>query len=177
MDRGNLDALIKAHECRQQGYRYVKASQWDKALAAYDQAIELDPMNSRTHNDLAWLLATCSEVTLRDPARALDSAQKAVELAPNEGSNWNTLGAANYRVEEWAAAIDCLNKSGELRKGGDSFDWFFLAMAHWQLGNQEEAYKWQDRAVQWMGKNKPQDQELLRFRAEAASLLEVKEKK
>ena len=177
VDRGNLDALIKAHECRQQGYRYVKASQWDKALAAYDQAIELDPMNSRTHNDLAWLLATCSEVTLRDPARALDSAQKAVELAPNEGSNWNTLGASNYRAEEWAAAIDCLNKSGELRTGGDSFDWFFLAMAHWQLGNQEEAHEWQDRAVQWMGKNKPQDQELLRFRAEAASLLEVKEKK
>ena len=177
VDLGEWGAVMAAQVHGQRAVGWVQSGEWKKAIGAYSQAIELDPKNAQAHNNLAWWLATCPDATLRDPGRALDSAQKAVELAPNEGNYWNTLGAAHYRAEEWSAAIDCLNKSGELRTGGDSFDWFFLAMAHWQLGNQEEAYKWQDQAVQWMGKNKPQDQELLRFRAEAASLLEVKEKK
>ena len=56
----------------------------------------------------------------------------------------------------------------ELRKGGDSFDWFLLAMSHWQLGDKEEARTWYDRAVEWMDKNQPENEELRRFRAEAA---------
>jgi len=55
----------------------------------------------------------------------------------------------------------------ELRKGGDSLDWFFLAMTRWQLGDKQEARKWYDKAVQWMEKNQPKDEELIRFRAEA----------
>ena len=53
-------------------------------------------------------------------------------------------------------------------------------MAHWQLGNKEQARKWYDQAVAWLEKNKEQlekqkryKEELLRFRAEAAALLEV----
>ena len=54
-----------------------------------------------------------------------------------------------------------------LRKGGDAYDWLFLAMAHWQLGHQEEARQWYRRAVAWIDQNKRQDEELSRFRAEA----------
>ncbi len=50
-------------------------------------------------------------------------------------------------------------------------------MAHWQLGNKDEARKWYDKGVEWMVKNKPQDSELRRFRDEAAELLGVNEKK
>ena len=68
---------------------------------------------------------------------------------------------------DWKAAIAALEKSMELRKGGDSNDWFFLAMAHWQLGEKDKAREWYDRAVQWMDKNQPKNEELRRFRAEA----------
>ena len=61
----------------------------------------------------------------------------------------------------------------ELRKGGDSHDWFFLAMAHWQLGQKDEARKWHDQAVAGMEKRAPQNEELTRFRAEAAQLLGI----
>ena len=64
----------------------------------------------------------------------------------------------------------------ELRKGGDAFDWFFLAMAHWQLGDKAAARKWYDQAVRWMETNKPQNEELLRFRAEAQELLKIERK-
>jgi Flp pilus assembly protein TadD len=111
---------------------------------------------------------------VRDPRRAVDLARKAVELAPNEGNYWNTLGAAHYRVEEWKAAIEALEKSRQLvREAELSFDAFFLAMAHWQLGAKTEARTHYDQAVRWMEKNDPQNEELRRFRAEAEELLRI----
>ena len=59
----------------------------------------------------------------------------------------------------------------ELRMGGDSADWFFLAMAHWQLGEKDKARQWYDRAVEWMDKNEPMNEELRRFRNEAEELI------
>ena len=65
----------------------------------------------------------------------------------------------------------------QLSNGGNSYDWFFLAMAHWQLGEKEKACQWFDKAVQWMDKNMPTGRDLGRFRAEAAELLKVDPKK
>ena len=73
--------------------------------------------------------------------------------------------------------MTALNKSVEIRSGGDSFDMFFLAMSEWQLGNHDEARKQYDHAVAWMNQNQPENEELRRFRAEAEVLLGVKETK
>jgi tetratricopeptide (TPR) repeat protein len=128
------------------------------------------PKNAGRHNSLAWVLATWPDVRLRDPGLAVAHAQKAVELAPS-GDFWNTLGVAQYRNGEWKAALEALMKSVQLRKGGDSGDFFFLALAHWQLNEKDKARAWYDRAVAWMDKNQPQNGELKRFRAEATALL------
>jgi hypothetical protein len=40
-------------------------------------------------------------------------------------------------------------------------------MAHRQLGHEDEARMWYDKAVDWMEKNRPDHEELQRFRAEA----------
>jgi tetratricopeptide (TPR) repeat protein len=125
---------------------------------------------------LARLLATCPDVKVRNPSRAAELAKQAVELAPNEGNYWNTLGVAHYRGGDGKAAIAALEKSMGLRKGGDSLDWFFLAMAHWQLGDKVQARKWYDQAVAWMEKNQPNHRGLRRFRAEAGVLLGITEK-
>ena len=52
-----------------------------------------------------------------------------------------------------------------------AFDGFFLAMAHWQLGYQDEARTWYNRSAKRMEKNQPKNEELVRFRAEAEQLL------
>ncbi len=150
-----------------------KKNQWDEAIREYRTAIELDPKNVWAHNELAWLLATCPAPNLRDPKRAVELAKKAVEFTPTDGNYWNTLGAAYYRAGDWKAAIKTLEKSMDLRKGGDSLDWFYLTMANWQLGEKEQARQWYDRAVQWMEKNQPKNDELHRFRSEAAELLGI----
>ncbi|MBI1913560.1 MAG: tetratricopeptide repeat protein [Planctomycetes bacterium] len=131
-------------------------------------------------NGLAWLLATSPDAKFRDPKRALELAKKAVELAPNsslpkDGAIWNTLGVCYYRSGKFKASIEALEKSMNLRKGGDSFDWFFLAMACWQLGRKEEGRQWYDKGVVWMDKNQPRNDQLRRFRAEAAEVLGIQE--
>jgi tetratricopeptide (TPR) repeat protein len=145
----------------------------DEALAEYREALRLQPDLATANNNLAVLLATSPDPRLRDPAQALRSARKAVELLPGEGDFWNTLGVAYYANGEHRAAVETLNRSVKLRHGGDANDFFFLAMAHWQLGDKDQARVWYDKAVQWMDQNRPRDPELRRYRQEAQKLLGV----
>jgi tetratricopeptide (TPR) repeat protein/serine/threonine protein kinase len=151
----------------------------NETIACFKKAVELDPQLDVAHNALAWLLTNCREVKLRDSQQALEVARKAVELAPRSGFAWQMLGWAHYRARDWKASIEALEKSCALDdpKGGDAAQWFFLAMAHWQLKEKDKAGAWYDRAVQWMDKHQPKNEDLSRFRAEAAELLEVNEKK
>jgi|SRR5579884_1668420 len=123
-------------------------------------------------NNLAWMLATCPDVKIRDPGRAVALAKKVVELAPGVGNFWNTLGVAQYRNGDWKSAIEALMKSVQLQEG-NSFDFFCLATAHWQLGEKDKARAWYEKAIAWMDKHNPHDEELKRFRAEATALLGV----
>ena len=152
----------------------------DEAIAAYRKVIELQPDYGPALCNLAWLLATCADSKLRDPRQALELAKKGLEKEPQSACFWQILGWAHYRSGDWKASIEALEKSMASQKRpkeGDSYQWFFLAMAHWQLRNNQEARNWYDRAVEWMNKNQPKNQELRRFRAEAAELLGVREKK
>jgi serine/threonine protein kinase len=125
----------------------------------------------------AWFLATAANPKDRDGKRAVDLARKAIELAPKQGLCWNTLGVALYRTGAWNDALAALQKSMELRMGGDSLDWFFLAAAQERLGEMQEARRWFEQAVRWMEKNQPNNEELRRFRAETAALLGIEQKK
>lgn len=138
--------------------------------------IELLPQDAGAHNNLAWLPATCSDAKFRDASHAVTLAKKAVELAPSEWTYVNTLGVAHYRTGDWKAAIAALEKSMKLRKGGGSSDWFFLAMAHWQLGNKQDARQWYDKAVDRMAKKNAKDEQMLRVQKEAAQLLMIDKK-
>jgi tetratricopeptide (TPR) repeat protein len=143
----------------------------DEAIAECREAIRLEPDSARGRNNLSWILATFPDPEVRDPARAVELARRAVELEPNRVT-WNTLGVAHYRAGDWKASVAALEKSMALGHGdGYAFDWFFLAMAHWRLGHSDEARTWYERAAAWMEKNRPKDLELSRFRAEAAALL------
>jgi tetratricopeptide (TPR) repeat protein len=155
------------------GVAYSLAERWDEAVASYRQAVRLNPNNEEAHNNLAWLLANCPDPKFRNVAQALDLAKNAVALNSSKGTFRTTLGVAHYRAEDWIAAITALEKAVELNQGGGVFDWFFLAMAHCQLGQRDQAREDYARAVEWMEKNKLKDRELVDFRAEAAALLGI----
>jgi serine/threonine-protein kinase len=147
----------------------------NEAIAAYRHAISLNPKYAMTHNNLADVLANAPDPKFRDPVQAVVEARKAKELAPNVGLIWGTLGEASYRAGQWQEAIAALKHSLPLSNGGDSEAFFFLAMAHERASHNEEARKWYQKGVDWMYKHAPRDPGLLRFRAEAAGVLGVKQ--
>jgi serine/threonine protein kinase/Flp pilus assembly protein TadD len=148
----------------------------DEAISAFEQAIKLSPQDESLANDnLAWLLANSADAKRRDPDKAVKIAKRVVELFPSNGPYWNTLGTAQYRAGDWHEAIDALKKSEELPPDRSShcLNALFLAMAHWQLGEQDEARRWYGKAVDWMEKQQTDDKLLRRFRGEAEELLKI----
>jgi serine/threonine protein kinase/WD40 repeat protein/Tfp pilus assembly protein PilF len=142
--RAEADALVE------QATRQVTGKKHASAVATLEKAIKLAPSYANAHNNLAWLLLTGPK-ELRDPARALAEARKAVELAPEEALYCNTLGVALYRTGGWAEAIPVLERSLREQQGqSDAFDLFFLAMCHHRLREAANAKECRERAVNWL---------------------------
>jgi hypothetical protein len=59
----------------------------------------------------------------------------------------------------------------ELNNGGDSADWFFLAMAYCQLDEKQLAFHWYDQALQQIQKGDMTFEPLSRYKEEAEKLL------
>jgi serine/threonine protein kinase/tetratricopeptide (TPR) repeat protein len=162
------------------GRTLKRRGKWQEAVAAFEEATRFQPDHLDGYLDLARLLVACPEPSIRDPQRALAAAQKAVKLAQqadawHQTDAWQVLGWSRYRVGDWKGSIEALEKSMALQedpKGGDSGQWFCLALAHSQLGNQAEARHWYDQAATWSEK-RGQDEDTYRFQAEAAEVLGI----
>jgi Flp pilus assembly protein TadD len=141
---------------------------------AFRRGIELGGDDSGTLNGIAWLLVSDPRLASVRPSWALRMGKRAVRLNPQAAHVWNTLGVAHYRAGDWEAAIETLEKAEGLAPGKDfAFKAFFLAMAHWQKGERDEARSWYDKAVSGTETNRKLDEQLRRFRSEAAALLRL----
>jgi eukaryotic-like serine/threonine-protein kinase len=136
------------------------------------RALQNAPHDHRLRNNLAWLLARRPRL-YDDSTEAARLAREATSLAPENGAYWNTLGVANCRIGDWQAAAAALEQSIRYRSGGDPYDWLFLAMAHARMGASALARSWYDRSLTWIERSPRSNQDLLRFRAEAAHILEL----
>jgi Flp pilus assembly protein TadD len=165
-------ALAKNDESLSPSDRKAVVDAYGKQAAELQfEASKRSHANPEATNALARKLATCTDPELRSPARAVELARKAIEGQPSNGMFWNTLGVAQYRAGDWKAAETTLRKSIELRSGGDSFDWFFVGMCLWQQGEKDRARTWYKAARLWTTRKSPTNNELIRFQAEAATLL------
>lgn len=152
----------------------MAAGQPEPAESAYAKGVELVGNNADVLNNFAWRFATAPEPRFRQPRWGVELARKATEVAPQVKTYFNTLGVAQYRAGAWQDAVATLDQVVNETNGGTSFDFFFLAMAEWQLGNKESAQTWFAKAVEWMEKHQPENYELCRFQAEAQELLGIK---
>ncbi len=105
-------------------------SSWRREVKqAYEQALEIDPNNVNTYNNLAWSYAKYPDATREEAQKAVDLARKALDVNPDFRESWNTLGGACYRAKQWKRAHEALDRSMALHvKGGDAYDSFLTAM-------------------------------------------------
>ncbi|HEY3393903.1 MAG TPA: tetratricopeptide repeat protein [Lacipirellulaceae bacterium] len=94
--------------------RYVDAN------AQYDHAIELDPQSVYAYSGSAWLLATCPDGTVRNPALAIERAKKSIQLSGKKDAlNFDTLAAAQAAAGNFAAAVQTLRQAIELAEADE----------------------------------------------------------
>jgi serine/threonine protein kinase/tetratricopeptide (TPR) repeat protein len=145
--RGDLDeaiALYRSHIQRSRSSNHVPdlyEALWEngnyrEAIAGFEQLPKGFP---RRGIRLAWFLATCPEVKLRDPARAIALARQAVDAEPNDAMAWVVLGVAQYRAGLYKDAVAQLSKAQHRYAPAYAVTGLFLAMAHHKLGNREQA--------------------------------------
>ena len=77
-----------------------------EAIAHYSQAVALAPEDPHSRSNLAWLLATSSDASIRDGAKAVELAQQAVSLSGGrEPLFFRTLAAAYAETGRFSDAI------------------------------------------------------------------------
>ena len=174
-----VEELASAAKAREAQALYLSAGAADNAgdygtaIQKYQAALDLVSDHKLTLNNFAWLLVACPDPSFQDAKRALELAQRADHLAPDSPTYLNTLGVAQYRSGLWRDAIMTLERAELLDPQTNfGFNGFFIAMAHHQLGETDEAQSWLGRSVAWMEKGHSSDAELIQFRTEALSLIQ-----
>jgi serine/threonine protein kinase/WD40 repeat protein/Flp pilus assembly protein TadD len=159
------------------GLNYERLQDYSKAVADLEKSLEMDSNHSAALNELAWIYVTGpSEV--RAPEKAMPLAQKAVRISPKDRNYRNTLGVVHFRLGQFDAAVDELQRAIQDNQGDAiADDLFFLAMSYHRLGDAAKARDNYDQALRWWRSQKEltpfRVTELTNFRAEADALLDI----
>ena len=78
------------------GHLYITTKDYAKAEALLSELIREFPDDFKLWNNLAWLYATAEDPLFKDGKKAIEYAQTAMVLAPNDYHVWSTLSEAHY---------------------------------------------------------------------------------
>ncbi len=122
-DRVDYFAALGNHKPAQAINAYESAweaanrGQYKLAKAAYHKAVKLDPHWLWSQNNLAWLLATCPDPSVRDGKEAVRIARKCCKLSKWHNSCFiNTLAAAYAEAGHFEQAVLCAERCLLLEK-------------------------------------------------------------
>lgn len=83
-----------------------------EAIEQYERAISANAEHSSSHNNLAWILATCPDEKLRDGARAVTHARRANELTGRaDAAALDTLAVAYAEAGNFPEAIQATQQA------------------------------------------------------------------
>ncbi len=128
-------------------------------------------------HDLAWMLAVCPDLTIRDPQAARTWAAKAVELAPENPRYLTTAALATLLADKDAASVKVTLEQVKAARGHwIDRDYFVAALAEHESDPSEPAQQSLAQGIRWMDENRPQnsDSQLLRDLVETALASEGK---
>jgi tetratricopeptide (TPR) repeat protein len=103
------------HAHYQLGLALQSQGRFAAAVAQLQKVLELDPKHVMAYNNLAWLLATCQDNSLRDGKRAVELAQQAVQLSGgNSPEILDTLAAAYAEAGSFPEAVETAHRAMDL---------------------------------------------------------------
>jgi tetratricopeptide (TPR) repeat protein len=103
------------HAHYQLGLALQSRSKFAAAITQFQKVLELDPKHVTARNNLAWLLATCPENSLRDGKKAAELAQQAVQLSGGKSPEiLDTLAAAYAEAGRFPEAVAMAQRALDL---------------------------------------------------------------
>jgi tetratricopeptide (TPR) repeat protein len=103
------------HAHYQLGLALQSRGKFTAAIAQFQRVLELDPRHVTAQNNLAWLLATCPDKSVRNGNKAVALAQQAVQLSGgNSPEILDTLAAAYAEAGRFPEAIETAQRALDL---------------------------------------------------------------
>jgi tetratricopeptide (TPR) repeat protein len=97
------------------GDEFLKKGLPKDAIAEYEHATRIFPRDFVARNNLAWLLATSSDGSIRDGERAIGLAEQAAQLSSSKDANYlRTLAAAYAEVGRFSDAVTVAQQAAAL---------------------------------------------------------------
>jgi protein O-mannosyl-transferase len=109
-----------------------------EAIANYEKALALAPEDPHSRINIAWVLATASDASIRDGAKAVEFARKAVELSNTEDPKFlRALAAAYAEAGRFSEAIEAAQRGMAIATRQSNFELAHLLqgdIALYQIG-------------------------------------------
>jgi Flp pilus assembly protein TadD len=97
------------------GNEFLKKGLQKDAIGEYEHATRIFPRDSVARNNLAWLLATSADDSIRDGKRAVELAEQTMQLSSGKDANClRTLAAAYSEVGRFSEAIALAQQAAAL---------------------------------------------------------------
>jgi tetratricopeptide (TPR) repeat protein len=107
------DNFARAHN--NIGTMRVKEGRFAEAIAHYREALRIEPGLRETSNSLAWMLATCGDARLRDPAESIRlSEESARETAYRDPAILDVLAAGYAAAGRFEEAVRTAQRAMDL---------------------------------------------------------------
>lgn len=121
-------------------------------LDRYESLVENPREKAGTYYNLGWRLSHTPQRRV-DPSIVVRLHDRAHVLNPSNPWVLGTLGIAYYRDSQWNKAIEAIEQSIEMSdKQTMGYYAFFMAMAHRQTGDRDQAQTWYETAVASMSR-------------------------
>ncbi len=98
------------------GALFIKQGRYAEAIRLLERLMEEFPNEFPVLNNLAWLYATAGDPAIRDGGRAVELAQEALLLQPNNFHVWNTLSEGHYVSGDYDRAVRAAQEAVRLAR-------------------------------------------------------------